>query len=204
VLPDCCLQNSPVFFGNAPPEISRETAAYRSARLVQTQRISKAFVPKTNELGNRSCPKVHNLNVAVDLFAELGNWLENVSSPYEETSSVRSWPQPNYLINWKARMMTVHQHELATGLPVIACIDAQCAKTTIDGGVATGRRSIKQQEPNRVSSPLNNLEYSSTTGCTDGTSREGRNITPTKSRIFFRNTASPRFYVGDEQPAIGA
>ncbi|KAG5451213.1 hypothetical protein CSKR_112840 [Clonorchis sinensis] len=29
--------------------------------------------------------------VAVDLFAELGNWLANVSSPYEETSSVRSW-----------------------------------------------------------------------------------------------------------------
>ncbi|KAG5447782.1 hypothetical protein CSKR_106820 [Clonorchis sinensis] len=28
---------------------------------------------------------------AVDLFAELGNWLANVSSPYEETSSVRSW-----------------------------------------------------------------------------------------------------------------
>ncbi|GAA34486.2 hypothetical protein CLF_104234 [Clonorchis sinensis] len=27
--------------------------------------------------------------VAVDLFAELGNWLANVSSPYEETSSVR-------------------------------------------------------------------------------------------------------------------
>ncbi|KAG5444857.1 hypothetical protein CSKR_106162 [Clonorchis sinensis] len=25
VLPDCCLQNSPVFFGNAPPEISRGT-----------------------------------------------------------------------------------------------------------------------------------------------------------------------------------
>ncbi|KER20800.1 hypothetical protein T265_10738 [Opisthorchis viverrini] len=29
--------------------------------------------------------------VAVDLFAELGNWLANVSSPHEETSSVRSW-----------------------------------------------------------------------------------------------------------------
>ncbi|KAG5447683.1 hypothetical protein CSKR_112138 [Clonorchis sinensis] len=29
--------------------------------------------------------------VAVDLFAELGNWLADVSSPYEETSSVRSW-----------------------------------------------------------------------------------------------------------------
>ncbi|KER24169.1 hypothetical protein T265_08107 [Opisthorchis viverrini] len=29
--------------------------------------------------------------MAVDLFAELGNWLANVSSPYEETSSVRSW-----------------------------------------------------------------------------------------------------------------
>ncbi|KER30358.1 hypothetical protein T265_13184, partial [Opisthorchis viverrini] len=29
--------------------------------------------------------------MAVDLFAELGNWLANVSSSYEETSSVRSW-----------------------------------------------------------------------------------------------------------------
>ncbi|KER33114.1 hypothetical protein T265_12693, partial [Opisthorchis viverrini] len=28
--------------------------------------------------------------VAVDLFAELGNWLANVSSPYEEASSVRT------------------------------------------------------------------------------------------------------------------
>ncbi|GAA49569.1 retrovirus-related Pol polyprotein from type-1 retrotransposable element R2 [Clonorchis sinensis] len=28
--------------------------------------------------------------VAVDLFAELGNWFANVSSPYEQTSSVRS------------------------------------------------------------------------------------------------------------------
>ncbi|KER21953.1 hypothetical protein T265_09849 [Opisthorchis viverrini] len=28
-------------------------------------------------------------HMAVDLFAELGNWLANVSSPYEETSSVR-------------------------------------------------------------------------------------------------------------------
>ncbi|KER28587.1 hypothetical protein T265_04630 [Opisthorchis viverrini] len=29
--------------------------------------------------------------MAVDLFAELGNWLANVSSPHEKTSSVRSW-----------------------------------------------------------------------------------------------------------------
>ncbi|KER27866.1 hypothetical protein T265_13698, partial [Opisthorchis viverrini] len=27
-------------------------------------------------------------HVAVDLFAEFGNWLANISSPYEETSSV--------------------------------------------------------------------------------------------------------------------
>ncbi|KER33161.1 hypothetical protein T265_00862 [Opisthorchis viverrini] len=33
--------------------------------------------------------------MAVDLFAELGNWLANVSSPYEETSSVRSWCGPD-------------------------------------------------------------------------------------------------------------
>ncbi|GAA57554.1 hypothetical protein CLF_112885 [Clonorchis sinensis] len=33
----------------------------------------------------------HQKQVAVDLYAELGNWLANVSSPYEETSSVRSW-----------------------------------------------------------------------------------------------------------------
>ncbi|KAG5448039.1 hypothetical protein CSKR_106592 [Clonorchis sinensis] len=30
------------------------------------------------------------LQMTVDLFAELGNWLANVSSPVEETSSVRS------------------------------------------------------------------------------------------------------------------
>ncbi|KER23302.1 hypothetical protein T265_08786 [Opisthorchis viverrini] len=41
--------------------------------------------------------------VAVDLFAELGNWLANVSSPYEVTSSVRSlvgtssWPACVYV-----------------------------------------------------------------------------------------------------------
>ncbi|KER22365.1 hypothetical protein T265_09534 [Opisthorchis viverrini] len=29
--------------------------------------------------------------MAVDLFAELGNWPANVSPPYEETSSVRGW-----------------------------------------------------------------------------------------------------------------
>lgn len=29
--------------------------------------------------------------MAVDLFADLGNWLANVTSPYEATSSVRSW-----------------------------------------------------------------------------------------------------------------
>ncbi|GAA55104.1 hypothetical protein CLF_106856 [Clonorchis sinensis] len=39
--------------------------------------------------------------VAVDLFAELGNWLANVSSPYEETSSVRSWVGPTQLtVGW--------------------------------------------------------------------------------------------------------
>ncbi|KAG5453345.1 hypothetical protein CSKR_109359 [Clonorchis sinensis] len=38
----------------------------------------------------RGCLLVDD-QVAVDLFAELGNWLANVSSPYEETSSVRSW-----------------------------------------------------------------------------------------------------------------
>ncbi|KER27677.1 hypothetical protein T265_05310 [Opisthorchis viverrini] len=33
--------------------------------------------------------------VAVGLFAELGSWLANFSSPYEETSSVRSWVAEN-------------------------------------------------------------------------------------------------------------
>ncbi|GAA57833.1 hypothetical protein CLF_113253 [Clonorchis sinensis] len=38
--------------------------------------------------------------MAVDLFAELGNWLANVSSPYEETSS------PNCALMMSPRMVT--------------------------------------------------------------------------------------------------
>ncbi|KER32784.1 hypothetical protein T265_12756, partial [Opisthorchis viverrini] len=47
--------------------------------------------PKKGETGRGSnLRKLVADQMAVDLFAELGNWLANVSSPVEETSSVRS------------------------------------------------------------------------------------------------------------------
>ncbi|KAG5453964.1 hypothetical protein CSKR_110047 [Clonorchis sinensis] len=48
---------------------------------------------------------VHQM--AVDLFAKLGNWLADVSSPYEKTSSVRSsneLPMPYTIYSFGIRL----------------------------------------------------------------------------------------------------